>query len=71
MKGLELSRAYFESHGLPMLKEQFSEVMPFLSAGLVGSGSEVLGYDDEISEDHDFEPGFIIFIPSEGKNNSS
>ena len=30
-----------------MLKEQFSEVMPFLSAGLVGSGSEVLGYDDE------------------------
>ena len=65
MKGLELSRAYFESHGLPMLKEQFSEVMPFLSAGLVGSGSEVLGYDDEISEDHDFEPGFCLLLPGE------
>ena len=65
MKGLELSRAYFESHGLPMLKEQFSEVMPFLSAGLVGSGSEVLGYDDEISEDHDFEPGFCLLLPRE------
>ena len=65
MKGLELSRAYFESHGLPMLKEQFSEVMPFLSAGLVGSGSEVLGYDDEISEDHDFEPGFCMLLPGE------
>ena len=48
MKGLELSRAYFESYGLPMLEEQFSEVMRFLSAGLVGSGSEVLGYDDEM-----------------------
>ena len=48
-----------------MLKEQFSEVMPFLSAGLVGSGSEVLGYDDEISEDHDFEPGFCLLLPGE------
>ena len=48
-----------------MLKEQFSEVMPFLSAGLVGSGSEVLGYDDEISEDHDFEPGFCMLLPGE------
>ena len=65
MKGLELSRAYFESYGLPMLEEQFSEVMPFLSAGLVGSGSEVLGYDDEISEDHDFEPGFCLLLPRE------
>ena len=48
-----------------MLEEQFSEVMPFLSAGLVGSGSEVLGYDDEISEDHDFEPGFCLLLPRE------
>ena len=48
-----------------MLKEQFLEVMPFLSAGLVGSGSEVLGYDDEISEDHDFEPGFCLLLPGE------
>ena len=24
-----------------------------------------MGYDDEISKDHDFEPGFTIFIPSE------
>ena len=48
-----------------MLEEQFSEVMPFLSAGLAGSGSEVLGYDDEISEDHDFEPGFCLLLPGE------
>ncbi len=48
-----------------MLKEQFPDVMRFLSAGLVGSGSEVLGFDDEISEDHDFEPGFCLLLPGE------
>ena len=65
MKGLELSRAYFETFGLPMLKEQFQEILPKICAGLLGSGSEVLGFDDETSEDHDFEPGFCLLLPGE------
>ncbi|MCR5294098.1 MAG: DUF4037 domain-containing protein [Lachnospiraceae bacterium] len=65
MKGLELSRAYFEEFGLPMLKEQFPELLPYLAAGRIGSGSECLGFDDEISTDHDFEPGFLLFLPGE------
>ncbi|MBQ5441116.1 MAG: DUF4037 domain-containing protein [Firmicutes bacterium] len=65
MKGLEISKAFFEKYGLPMLKEQFPEVLPYLAAGLIGPGSECLGYDDETSQDHDFEPGFCIFLPSE------
>jgi len=65
MNGLELSRSYFEEYGRPMLKEQFPQLLPFLAVGLVGSGSERFGFDDEISKDHDFEPGFCIFLPGE------
>ena len=65
MRGLELSRAYYEAFGAPMLQEQFPEWADRLAVGLVGSGSECFGWDDEISRDHDFEPGFCIFLPEE------
>ncbi len=65
MQGLELSRAFFKEYGEPMLDEQFPELLPYLAAGLIGSGSECAGFDDAVSEDHDFEPGFIIFLPGE------
>ena len=48
-----------------MLEERFPELIPYLAAGLIGSGSECYGYDDEVSRDHDFEPGFCIFLPGE------
>ncbi len=65
MTGLELSRAFFEAYGRPMLETQFPQLLPLLAAGLFGSGSECFGYDDEVSRDHDFEPGFCIFLPGE------
>ena len=65
MDGLELARAYYEAHGAPMLREQFPELLPRIAVGLFGSGSECFGYDDEISRDHDFEPGFMLLLPGE------
>lgn len=65
MNGLELSRRYFETCGLPMLREQFPGLLPHLAAGLTGNGSECFGFDDEVSRDHDFEPGFCLFLPGE------
>ena len=65
MQGLELSRAYFEQFGLPMLQAQFPRLLPHIAAGLFGSGSECFGYDDDISRDHDFEPGFMLLLPGE------
>ena len=65
MQGLELARAFFEDYGKPMLVSQFPELLPWLAAGLFGSGSECFGYDDDVSRDHDFEPGFCLFLPDE------
>ena len=65
MNGLELSREYFESFGRPLLENDFSGLLPYVAVGLIGSGSECLGFDDEVSRDHDFEPGFCIFLPGE------
>ena len=65
MNGLELSRAFFEEYGRPMLEAEFPALLPFLAAGLFGSGSECFGFDDAVSQDHDFEPGFCLFLPGE------
>lgn len=65
MKGLELSEKFYYEYGEKMIKESFSDIEKYLAVGLVGSGSECFGYDDELSQDHDFEPGFCIFIPDE------
>ena len=65
MNGLELSRAYYDAYGRGMLSAQFPELLPHLAAGLIGSGSECFGYDDAVSRDHDFEPGFCLFLPDE------
>ena len=65
MKGLELARKYYEEYGRKMIDSQFADVADRICVGLVGEGSECLGYDDDISTDHDFEPAFCLFITKE------
>ncbi len=65
MNGLELARQFYTECGEPMLKEQFPQLLPLLAAGLFGSGSECAGFDDALSRDHDFEPGFMLLLPGE------
>ncbi|MBR3692582.1 MAG: DUF4037 domain-containing protein [Clostridia bacterium] len=64
MKGLELCRRFYAEYGEELLA-QFPEIAPHAAVGLCGAGSECLGFDDDISRDHDFEPGFCIFLPGE------
>ena len=65
MKGLEEARACYERYGRPMIHEQFPEYEGRIAVGLVGRGSECLGFDDELSRDHDFAPGFCLWLPEE------
>ncbi|MBO4318033.1 MAG: DUF4037 domain-containing protein [Mailhella sp.] len=63
-KGLELSRQFFESVR-PLLERIIPDVMSCAAAGLVGEGSECLGFDDETSRDHDWGPAFCLWLPEE------
>ena len=45
-----------------MLKTEFPDLVGKIAVGLIGAGSECFGYDDLVSTDHDFDPGFLIFI---------
>lgn len=65
VKGLELAQKYYETYGRKMIEERFPEIAVQAAAGLVGYGSECLGFDDEISRDHDFGPSFCIWLPRE------
>ncbi len=65
MKGLELSEKYYLAYGKKMLEEKFPEVAGRAAVGLAGQGSECLGFDDEISMDHDYGPSFCVWLTKE------
>lgn len=68
MNGLNLSEKYFFEIGLKMLKNKFPNYLYRIAAGLVGEGSECYRFDDEISQDHDWGPGFCLWLNIEDYN---
>ncbi len=62
MKGLDISREYYLKYGKAMLEDKFPDVADRIAVGLAGEGSECMGFDDEISHDHDFDMGFCLWI---------
>jgi hypothetical protein len=60
MQGIELSRRFYAEIVRPWL----ATVAPGLphSAALIGYGSELLGFDDEMSRDHNWGPRVHIFL---------
>ena len=62
IKGLELSKKYFYDLVLPEFEKNLNDILPLCAFGLVGEGSECYGYDDKISQDHDFGPSVCIWL---------
>lgn len=62
MKGMDLSRAYCERYAASLFAGGLEGLRQRCALGLVGPGSECLGFDDEISRDHDFGSGFCIWL---------
>lgn len=58
--GLELCEAFYHEFVKPLMSSEFGAI-PY-SAGLIGSGSEVLGFDTELSTDHDWGPRVMLFL---------
>lgn len=60
MQGIELSRRFYHAIVQPWL----AQVAPGLrhAAALIGYGSELLGFDDEMSRDHNWGPRVHVFV---------
>jgi len=60
IKGLELCEGFFKECAKPIIDKYFPDLQ--YSAGLIGYGSDVLGYDDAVSRDHMWGPRFYMFL---------
>lgn len=62
LTGIQLAKMFYEEYGAPMIHEKFSEYEDRIAVGFVGEGSERFGFDDVYSRDHDFGPGFCMWV---------
>jgi Domain of unknown function (DUF4037) len=60
ISGLELSRRFYGERVRPWLADAFPDLRH--AAALIGGGSELMGFDDEMSRDHDWGPRLQLFV---------
>ncbi len=60
LPGLKLGEVFYVEAVRPLLDEHFPN-LPH-AAALIGSGSEILGFDDEMSTDHHYGPRVLLFL---------
>lgn len=60
--GLSICESFYYAYGQPMIHEKFPEYENQIAVGLAGEGSDCFGFDDEISRDHDWGPGFCMWL---------
>ena len=64
--GITLSRRFYAESVQPLLTETFPG-LPY-AAALLGPGSETLGFDTDMSTDHDWGPRLFIFLKEEDRD---
>ena len=62
---LERSFEFYKQYGKTMIQEKFPEYASRIAVGVVGEGSDCFGFDDSISADHDYAPGFCMWLTEE------
>ncbi|MCR4606926.1 MAG: DUF4037 domain-containing protein [Oscillospiraceae bacterium] len=62
MAFIDEARLLYEDRGREMIHALLPEYEGLIAVGLAGHGSECFGFDDGISRDHDFYPGFSVWI---------
>src|SRR5437773_698726 len=67
--GLRLGRLFFLEAVKPVLDASFPGLQ--FSAALIGGGSEILGFDNEMSTDHHWGPRVMIFLTEEERRQQS
>jgi hypothetical protein len=60
IQGIELSRRFYGEVVAPWLAREFPELRH--AAALIGYGSELIGFDDEMSRDHDFGARVQLYV---------
>jgi hypothetical protein len=65
MQGIERARELYETKGRQLIHDNFPDYEGKIAVGLAGHGSECFGFDDALSEDHDFEVGFCLWLDDE------
>lgn len=63
--GRRMFEEFYNEYGKPMLEKKFPAFVDKIAIGKVGEGSECFGFDDEFSYDHDFGPGFCMWVTRE------
>lgn len=60
--GMELSHDFYIDEAKDLIADTFVDCMDRIAVGLVGEGSICYEFDDHISRDHDWGPGFCIWL---------
>ena len=58
--GLKLCKFFYQQEVIPILNRNFPRLR--YSAGIIGWGSEVLGFDTPVSRDHHWGPRVLLFL---------